>query len=137
MAATGVALDDTVISKFNDIKLGKLKARYVVYKIDSGKIVEDCISMDGSYDDFLGLLPEEDCRYALYDMNFTTRDGRSSSKLCFISWCPDTSGVRSKMLYAGSKDAIIRAFSGISVKINATDFSEVSEEAVVEACKKF
>lgn len=41
------------------------------------------------------------------------------------------------MLYAGSKDALGRVLVGVSVKINATDFSELTEEVVVEACRKF
>ncbi len=34
MAATGVNVSDDVVSKFNEIKLGKVKARFVVYKIE-------------------------------------------------------------------------------------------------------
>jgi len=41
------------------------------------------------------------------------------------------------MLYAGSKDALGRVFVGVSVKINATDFTELTEEVAVEACRKF
>lgn len=41
------------------------------------------------------------------------------------------------MIYAGSKDALTRALVGISVKINATDMSELTEDIVKDACKKF
>jgi len=34
MAATGVSASDEVATKFNDIKLGRCKARFVVYKIE-------------------------------------------------------------------------------------------------------
>jgi len=34
MAATGVSVDDAVISEFNDIKLGRTKAKFIIYKID-------------------------------------------------------------------------------------------------------
>ena len=137
MAATGVSCSDAAVTQFGDIKLGRLKARFVVYKIDGPQIVEDVLSMDGSFDDFLAALPEDDCRYCLYDMAFTTNDDRQTSKLVLISWSPDTARVKSKMVYAGSKDALVRAFVGISVKVNATDLSELTEEIVTDACKKF
>ena len=41
------------------------------------------------------------------------------------------------MVYAGSKDALTRAFVGISVKVTATDASELTEQIVIDACKKF
>ena len=50
---------------------------------------------------------------------------------------PDTAKVQEKMLYAGSKDALGRVLVGVSVKINATDMSELTEAIVTEACQKF
>ena len=50
---------------------------------------------------------------------------------------PDTAKVKSKMVYAGSKDAMSRAMVGISTKVTATDMSELTEEIIVDACKKF
>ena len=40
------------------------------------------------------------------------------------------------MMYAGSKDAFGRAMVGITVKITATDLSELTEEVVTDACQK-
>jgi len=34
MAATGVTVSDDVISQFNEVKLGRIKAKYIIYKID-------------------------------------------------------------------------------------------------------
>lgn len=34
MAATGVTVADTVIEEFNAVKLGRTKAKYIIYKID-------------------------------------------------------------------------------------------------------
>ena len=50
---------------------------------------------------------------------------------------PDSAKVKSKMVYAGSKDALTRVFVGVSVKINATDLSELTEEICKDACRKF
>jgi hypothetical protein len=41
------------------------------------------------------------------------------------------------MLYAGSKDALTTALVGIMVKVTATDASELTEQVLQDACKKF
>jgi len=137
MAATGVAVSDEVISQFNDVKLGRASAKFLIYKIDNGLIVTESTSNEQSFDAFVNMLPADDCRYAIYDMNFTTTDGRPGNKLVSITWAPDTAKIKSKMVYAGSKDALTRALVGVSTKVSATDRSELTEAIVVDACKKF
>lgn len=129
---------DAVISEFNDLKLGRIKHRYIIYKIDGPHIVTEKLGEpDASFDEFVSSLPEADCRYAVYDMHFTTNDGRETSKLVSVAWCPENSKVKSKMVYAGSKDALTRSLVGISVKMTATDMSELTEAYMLEACNKF
>ncbi|THG11762.1 hypothetical protein TEA_026058 [Camellia sinensis var. sinensis] len=47
------------------------------------------------------------------------------SKIFFIAWSPDTSRVRSKMIYASSKDRFKRELDGIQVELQATDPTEI------------
>ena len=86
MAATGVSVSDAVISQFNDMKLGRVQCKYIIYKIDNGMIVTEKVGTEGSFDTFVDELPADDCRYAIYDMNFTTTDGRPGNKLVSIAW---------------------------------------------------
>ena len=85
MAATGVTVSDAAIAEFNEIKLRK-SAKFMIYHIVDGKIVTETVSQDPSFDAFLELLPVNDCRYAIYDMEFETNDGRPGQKLVFIAW---------------------------------------------------
>jgi hypothetical protein len=55
----------------------------------------------------------------------------------FYVRAPDSAPVKSKMVYAGSKDALTRVLVGISVKLNATDRSECTLAIVEDACRKF
>lgn len=50
---------------------------------------------------------------------------------------PDTAGVKSKMVYAGSKDALTRVLVGVATKLTATDRSELTLEIMQDACRKF
>ena len=34
MAATGVSVSDEVIAQFNDVKLGRTKAKFIIYRIE-------------------------------------------------------------------------------------------------------
>merc|ERR1712137_358145 len=86
-----------------------------------------------SYTEFLQSLPEAECRYALYDLDFELEGGEGKrSKICFISWAPDTAKIKHKMVFAASKDALKRKLVGISTEIQATDLSEVDYDVVLE-----
>ena len=43
----------------------------------------------------------------------------------FVAWSPDTARVRSKMIYASSKDRFKRELDGIQVELQATDPTEM------------
>jgi len=116
------------------LKLGK-KYKYIVYKIsdDKTKIIVDKTSTDPSYDTFLEELPENDCKYAVYDFEYELGKGEGKrNKIVFFQWSPDTASIRSKMVYASSKDALRRALNGVSADIQGTDFSEVAYDSVLE-----
>ena len=87
-AATGIVCSDDVINQFNEFKLKKLTGvKFITYKIDGANIVTDTVAeVDATFDSFISLLPENDCRYAVYDMSFETSDGRPGNKLVFIAW---------------------------------------------------
>ncbi|CAD5178330.1 unnamed protein product [Musa acuminata subsp. malaccensis] len=54
----------------------------------------------------------------------------AKSKIIFIVWSPDTSRVRSKMLYASSKDRFKRELDGIQVELQATDPTEMGLDVI-------
>lgn len=63
--------------------------RYVIFKIDEKKnevVVEKTGGPAESYDDFTASLPENDCRYAVYDFDFVTSENCQKSKIFFIAW---------------------------------------------------
>lgn len=116
------------------------KLRYFIYEIKDKKeiVIEKQGDRSKTFDDLVEELPENDCRYALIDLEFKTADGRPTSKIVFISWNPDTASVRPKMLYSGSKEALKSALVGVGIHINATDHSELDlEEAILPVVKKF
>ena len=69
----------------------------------------------------------------MYDFEFEKSSGEGKrNKICFYAWSPDTAPVKSKMVYASSKDSLRRTFNGIGAEIQGTDFSEVAYESVLD-----
>ncbi|XP_022737790.1 actin-depolymerizing factor 1-like [Durio zibethinus] len=131
-SASGMAVNDECKMKFLELK-AKRSFRFIVFKIEEKiqqVVVDKLGEPSGSYEDLSASFPSNECRYAVYDFDFTTDENCQKSKFFFISWSPDTSRVKSKMLYASSKDRFRRELDGVRVELQATDPSEMSFEIV-------
>ncbi|XP_020595358.1 actin-depolymerizing factor 7-like [Phalaenopsis equestris] len=131
-SASGMAVNDDCKLKFLELK-AKRTHRFIIYKIDEKLkqiIVEKLGEPTLNYDDFITHLPANECRYAIFDFDFFTEENVPKSKIFFIAWSPDTSKVRSKMLYASSKESFKRELDGIQVELQATDPSEMDLEVI-------
>ncbi|XP_022974601.1 actin-depolymerizing factor 7-like isoform X1 [Cucurbita maxima] len=131
-SASGMAVHDDCKLKFLDLK-AKRKFRFIVFKIDENiqqVMVERVGGHDETYNNFLAAIPANECRYAVYDFDFTTDENCQKSKIFFIAWSPDSSRIRSKMLYASSRDRFKRELDGIQVELQATDPSEMSIDII-------
>ncbi|XP_064966606.1 actin-depolymerizing factor 7-like isoform X2 [Musa acuminata AAA Group] len=131
-AASGMAVNDDCKLKFLELK-AKRTYRFIMFKIDEKQkqvVVEKLGEPNSTYDDFTVSLPTNECRYAIYDFDFVTEENCQKSKIIFIAWSPDTSRVRSKMLYASSKDRFKRELDGIQVELQATDPTEMGLDVI-------
>ncbi|KAL1545921.1 actin-depolymerizing factor 1 [Salvia divinorum] len=99
-------------------------------RLKRSSIVEKIGEPTQNYDDFAASLPADECRYAIYDFDFVTAENCQKSRIFFIAWCPDTSRVRSKMIYASSKDRFKRELDGIQVELQATDPTEMDLDVI-------
>ncbi|XP_039144758.1 actin-depolymerizing factor 7-like [Dioscorea cayenensis subsp. rotundata] len=131
-AASGMAVNDDCKLKFLELK-AKRTYRFIVYMIEEKQkeiIVEKVGEPTQSYEDFTASLPANECRYAIFDFDFVTEENCQKSKIFFIAWSPDTAKVRSKMLYASSKDRFKRELDGIQVELQATDPTEMGLDVI-------
>ncbi|KAF3604775.1 hypothetical protein F2Q69_00032848, partial [Brassica cretica] len=72
---------------FMEMKWKKVH-RYIVFKIEekSKKVAVDKVGAAGeTYHDLAASLPEDDCRYAVFDFDYVTVDNCRMSKLFFIT----------------------------------------------------
>lgn len=135
--SSGIGVNDESLKAFNELKLGggkKDAPNYVIYRINDDK-TEIIVEKKGravNYDEFVDLLPENECRYACYDFDYELPGGAGKrAKIIFYTWAPDTTPIRAKMVYASSRDALRRALNGVAVDIQGADYSEVDYETVI------
>jgi cofilin len=135
--ASGVAVNSDCVQEFQDLKLRK-KYTYIIFNLnsDSTEIVVEKTVKQEDYEEFIKDLPENECRWAIYDFGFQKEDGSARNKITFISWSPDNAKIKQKMLFASSREALKRSFNGIAVEIQGSDYSEVSYEAVLEKANR-
>uniref|UniRef100_S4RPS2 ADF-H domain-containing protein n=1 Tax=Petromyzon marinus TaxID=7757 RepID=S4RPS2_PETMA len=144
--ASGVAVSDDVIRVFNDMKVRKASSAEEVKK--RKKAVLFCLSpdkkqiivepakeilvgdigqsVDDPYGAFVKLLPPNDCRYALYDATYETNESKKED-LVFVFWAPDSAPLKSKMIYASSKDAIKKKFTGIKHEWQVNGMEDIGD----------
>lgn len=87
-ATTGMWVADECKNSFMEMKWKKVH-RYIVFKIDekSKLVTVDKVGGAGEgYEDLAASLPDDDCRYAVFDFDFVTVDNCRKSKIFFIAW---------------------------------------------------
>lgn len=83
-----MAVNDECKLKFMELK-AKRNHRFIVFKIEEKQqqvMVEKIGNPDETYEDFANALPANECRYAVYDYDFTTKDNCQKSKIFFFAW---------------------------------------------------
>jgi cofilin len=132
-AVSGVAVSEECVKVFQELRAGRAH-RFVVYKMDDGVqqvVVEKVGGRDAGFDDLAAALPADDCRYAVYDLEFIADDSVGDtprSKIFFISWSPETADIKSKMVYASSNEGFKQELEGVQYDVQATDPSELTLE---------
>ncbi|KAH7420450.1 hypothetical protein KP509_13G008300 [Ceratopteris richardii] len=116
----------------------KENSSFSLYKIDDklNKIVVEIGGPDESFDNFTSSFPGKDCKYAIYDYDYVTKDNCQKSRIFFVAWTPDVSRVRTRMLYASSKDHFKRELY-LTHEIQATDASAIENEHFKEQANRF
>ncbi|EER93192.1 actin-depolymerizing factor 3 [Sorghum bicolor] len=135
-AASGVAVAEECVARFQELRGGRAH-RFVVFKVDDAlqRVVVDKVGERGAgFGDLTASLPADDCRYAVYDHDFTVEDATATgeaqaaprSKIFFVAWSPEAAAVRSKMVYASSCDGFRKELDGVQVDLQATEPSELT-----------
>ncbi|KAG7484043.1 hypothetical protein MATL_G00044820 [Megalops atlanticus] len=145
--ASGVTVTEDVLKVFNEMKVRKAQAgeeekrkrkKAVLFCLSEDKkhiILEEGqeilqgdvgTTVQDPYLHFVKMLPPNDCRYALYDATYETKEMKKED-LVFIFWAPESAPLKSKMIYASSKDAIKKKFTGIKHEWQVNGLEDIKD----------
>lgn len=138
--ASGVSITDECISAFNELRMGKGKVKFVIYKVGSNKkeVVVDEVGHDQDYEVFREKLTSarDDKgnvapRYAVYDVEYELGAGEGKrSKIVFISWVPTEAPTFQSMLYASTREPLKNALN-IPISIHADDKADIEWNTIL------
>uniref|UniRef100_A0A2K6SPQ7 ADF-H domain-containing protein n=1 Tax=Saimiri boliviensis boliviensis TaxID=39432 RepID=A0A2K6SPQ7_SAIBB len=132
---SGVAVSDGVIKVFNHIKVPKSSMpeevkrhkKVELFCLSEGKkntILEEGKKILVGNATFVKMLPDKDCHYILYDTTYETKESKKED-LVLIFWAPESGPLKSKIIYASSKDAVKKKLTGIKHELQANFCEEV------------
>ncbi|KAI5818985.1 hypothetical protein BZA77DRAFT_175525 [Pyronema omphalodes] len=137
VCVNSVAISPECHSVFQQLHQDK-KLKYIIYKLsdDMKTIVVEKSGSEAEYSVFEQLLPEQEPRYAVYDFEYDSGEGKRK-KICFYSWSPDDAPTRAKMVYASSKSDFRNSLGGsIHAEIQGTDRAEIDYNTVLAKVSK-
>ena len=135
VSMSGISVSEDAVNVYYHVR-SRSTYKWVLWKINAGgtTVVIDAVGDPGSsYESFLQTLPNNDCRYGVFDYELKLPDGQKMNKLVFLNWAPDSAKVKSKMMYASTKDFFKGHLDGLSAEFQASDLEEISEGEVAEA----
>lgn len=72
-------------------------------------------------------LPEQEYRFAVFDLEFTNSDNMNVSKLVFVNWSPDETPLKARMVYATSKEGFREYLGALGKEICLCGKKDVDE----------
>ena len=145
-AGSGVAVLDDCGMEFEKMK--NSKAYYgIVYKVsDDFRFIEvdkkfenptgdETDTTIDEYQKFVNhLLQMADCRFACYDVRFTTGEGVRRRKLVFIFFAPDEAKTKHKMVYGRARDTFKSKLIGTGAPVQANDAAKLALDEIISFC---
>ncbi|RSM08493.1 hypothetical protein CDV31_008130 [Fusarium ambrosium] len=139
---SGVKIQDECIAAVNELRSRRDadKPRFIIFKIsdDERNVVVDEVSPDNNYEIFLSRLSSATDpkgkpapRYAAYDVEYDLGDEGKRVATVFIAWVPAGTSIKSRMLYASTKEQLHKALN-IGVSIHADDLDDIEWHSVVK-----
>ncbi|KAL4659971.1 cofilin-1 [Arapaima gigas] len=144
--ASGVTVSDCVLTCFSDMKLHKLQEKerkkavlfcmscdnkHII--VEDGREILQCNVGESVKDplmELIRMLPPDDCRYVLYDASYETKESKKQD-LVFIFWAPESAPLKSKMIYASSKDAIKKKMTGIKHEWQVNGYDDIKDRRML------
>ena len=128
---SGITIADDCITEFTALRM-KRAHRYMILKVNEDKtaiVIEKLGARDETFDQFKENMPKDQGRYAIYELEYTTHDGRIESKILFLLYAPDILDSKDKFVIATTKDAVKKKLQPFNKEIQVNDWADLDAEA--------
>ena len=88
------------------------------------------------YFNYIDLILNLSYRYAIFELEFATSDGRTEAKILFIMYAPDICDSNAKFVTATTKDEVRKKLQPFSKEIQVNDWADLDEEAFTKNFRK-
>lgn len=113
----------------------KLKLNILEQEIAHSQILKNScqrISAGKLFTTFLTLLLH---RFAVFELEYPTPDGRTESKILFILYAPDIVDSREKFIYATSKEDVRKKVQPFNKEFQVNDWADLDDESFQKVLK--
>ncbi|MFD3760923.1 actin-binding ADF family protein [Streptomyces sp. NPDC058622] len=128
--SSGTTVEDSVLQAFQELK-AKRTVNTVVYRLsdDLSTIIPDTKGT-WTHDELLEQLPKDEPRFVVHDLAFTA-GARQRSKITLISWCPEGTNIKPRMVHSSSYSILKNTLDGVHLYVHATDLSDLEYDELV------
>ncbi|XP_953849.1 actin depolymerizing factor, putative [Theileria annulata] len=115
---SGIKVSEETVAKFNQMKLKKVKTRYMVLKV-KGNFVDVENDGEGDVEELLTVLPNDECTFVVYD---------KGQNLVLFMFAPSGATTQSRTVYSTTKQTVENALPGVRLHRNLVeDHDEVRD----------
>lgn len=128
--ASGIAISSKCLEKYaalskREFSIMVLKINDTMTEVDVEKTIDASHDPEPEWKDFIKTLPENDCRFIVADFQVKETATVTKAKICMILWSPEYAPIKSKMIYASSREAVVNK-APVVRSIQATEIDELS-----------
>lgn len=123
-------ISEDIAQTFSDLRM-KRSHRFLIVAISEDghqAVIEKVGARTADFAEFKAAMPSNQPRYAVYDLEYKTHDGRNESKLVFVMYSPDncTQG-QLRFIYAQNKDQVKAKVSPVHKELQINDPADLNE----------
>ena len=135
MVDSGVTCTEEIGTAFNDIN--RSEARFMVAAFDGDTTIklETKGERSATFADFQKAMEADEPRYAVYDLEWDSAEGRHQRKVLFIVFIPDGSKVADKFKYSNGKTTFRSKIGHVNKDVTINDRLDLTEAYLLEQFK--
>jgi cofilin len=123
-------LSENIALHFGDLRMKRAHRFLIMKVVNEGTLieVEHVGERDSDFASFKEKMPKDEPRYAVYDIEYKTEDGRQESKIVFIFYSPDNcSNSKDRFVYASGKEACRTKINPVNKEFQINDHEDLNE----------